>query len=199
MVDFHYPNLRRPSISKRVHLVMAFAPIAEDRTRICVRTYRNVAATPVMSALIEAVLRWFNDRVLAEYAARHASPLCEAMLTQGRGDRGREKVIQRPNPRIGPNLAVHGQPNRQRRHGEIWQNAFERGLTLGEPGRREADAEPGANGLPEYEVVVATEYKGIPSDRMPERAEATNYRVVPVQAIRADLREAQLRHRCSGG
>jgi phenylpropionate dioxygenase-like ring-hydroxylating dioxygenase large terminal subunit len=65
-IDFLYPNLWRLSISKRMHLVMAFVPIAEDCTKVYVRTYHNFARTPVLRALIEPFLRWFNDRVLAE-------------------------------------------------------------------------------------------------------------------------------------
>jgi len=66
VIDFHYPNLWKLSVSKRMHLVMVFVPIVEDRTTIYVRTYHDFATSPVLRALIEPLLRWFNDRVLAE-------------------------------------------------------------------------------------------------------------------------------------
>ncbi len=54
---------------------------------------------------------------------------------QGRGNCSSQKVVYGSNPRTGPYLAVHGQPHRQARHGEIRQNADERELAIGEPGR----------------------------------------------------------------
>ena len=65
-IDFLYPNLWRLSVSKRMHLVMAFVPIAEDCTKAYVRTYHDFARTPILRALIEPALRWLNNRVLGE-------------------------------------------------------------------------------------------------------------------------------------
>jgi phenylpropionate dioxygenase-like ring-hydroxylating dioxygenase large terminal subunit len=49
-----------------IRIRLIFVPVAEDRTTIYVRTYHDFAASPVLRALVEPVLRWFNDRVLAE-------------------------------------------------------------------------------------------------------------------------------------
>jgi phenylpropionate dioxygenase-like ring-hydroxylating dioxygenase large terminal subunit len=65
-IDFRYPNLWKLSVTNQMQMMIVFVPIEEDRTTIYVRTYHTFTRNPALRALIEPLLRWFNDRVLAE-------------------------------------------------------------------------------------------------------------------------------------
>ena len=77
---------------------------------------------------------------------------------------------------------MHGEPHRQRRNGEARQHTLDQRFATREPGRREADAHPCPQRLPEHEVVVAADSECIPVNRLPHRPKALDNEVVLVEA-----------------
>jgi hypothetical protein len=55
LLQFHFPNVWHNWLGDKLHIVIAFAPIDDEHTRMYVRQYQGIVRAPVLRELFNAV------------------------------------------------------------------------------------------------------------------------------------------------
>jgi phenylpropionate dioxygenase-like ring-hydroxylating dioxygenase large terminal subunit len=61
-----YPNIWQLAVSPSMFLVMAFAAIDDEHTKLYFRTYRSFATAPLLKPLVDVFINAFNRKVVAQ-------------------------------------------------------------------------------------------------------------------------------------
>ena len=64
--EFRYPNIWQLGVSTKMFLMMAFAPVDEQETKLYFRTYRTFGKLPLIRRLVDLGIDKFNAKVVAQ-------------------------------------------------------------------------------------------------------------------------------------